>query len=156
MLAFALLAGANNLLYVLLFASLHETGHIFILYLLKGKADEVKLSYYGIGLKHSFEMSRGREAVFLLGGCAVNALFCVLNIKRDINLPLLIMNILPVYPLDGGRLLKLFTGIHIKVFLCISSVVLISLLTISIYYNNLNLLLITVYLAVFSYNEEMK
>ena len=49
----ALFAKNDDLLYLILFSSLHETGHILSLYLLGGKAEKITFSYYGkIGRAH--------------------------------------------------------------------------------------------------------
>ncbi len=154
--SFSLLTGAKSLIYVLLFASLHEAGHLISLYLLGGKADKITLSFYGIGLTHSSKLGRGREFIFLLSGCFINLIFVFLNIKREINFPLFILNILPVYPLDGGRALMLFTGINTKPFYIISFSFLLGIVLYSVYTKNFSLLLICVYLAVISVNEVIK
>ena len=156
LISFLLAFGAKDVLYVLLFASLHETGHLLLLYAVGGKAEKITLSYYGIGLIHKSRLGKMREIIFLCGGCAVNLLFSLLNVKREINLPLFLMNILPIYPLDGGRILKLIFGFREKPFRIVSAVFLFTLIAFSVYERSLNLILISLYLAIFSFNEENK
>ncbi len=154
--SFSLLTGADSLIYVLLFSSLHEAGHIISLYLLGAGAERITLSFYGIGLTHKAKLSRGEELIFLLSGCAVNLVFVLLGIRRDINLPLFILNILPVYPLDGGRALSLLTGLNIKLFYSVSFTVLAGIIIYSVYTVNFTLLLISVYLCVFAVSDVMR
>ncbi len=108
MLALALVSGIKSILLVMLFASLHEAGHLLLLYAFHGRATALTLAFYGIGLQHRARFTKWQEALFLLGGAAVNGLFVLLNVHREINLPLLLLNALPLYPLDGGRVIALF------------------------------------------------
>ncbi len=156
MLAFAVFVRAENVLWVILFSSLHEIGHILSLYLLGGRAECVTLSFYGIGLKHSAQLGRAGELAFLGSGCLVNLVFVFLNIKREINFPLFMLNVLPIYPLDGGRIAKALFGINEKLFRFVSALFLVTLLIYSVYLRNINLILITVYLAIFSFNEDLR
>ena len=153
---FALLLKAENLLYVLLFSTLHEAGHIAVLYLLGGRADLITLSFYGAGLKHTSKLSTAGEILFLFSGCAVNLILALFGIKRDINLALFILNILPIYPLDGGRILKLSAGLKTRLFTALSNVFLLLLGVYSLYTKNMTLLLITAYLLIYSFNGDTK
>ncbi len=101
----AVMLGADSVLLFLLFCSLHELGHIFALYVLGAKIDYLTLSYCGAALKYKNGLSPWREVIVALAGPAVNlALYAVF--KDEINLFLFLLNILPVFPLDGGRAMK--------------------------------------------------
>ncbi|MBD8980008.1 MAG: hypothetical protein EGQ91_07480 [Clostridiales bacterium] len=103
----ALVFGADNALWFLLFSVFHECGHIFALYLFGAKIECLTLSCCGAALKYENRISPWQEAFVALAGPVVNlVLFTVL--KDDINLLLFILNMLPIYPLDGGRALKIF------------------------------------------------
>ena len=149
----ALFANNYDFLYVLLFSSLHETGHIISLYLFKGKADKITLSFYGIGLKYSTDLPFVREVVFLLSGIVVNLLFVFLNFKREINLALIFINALPIYPLDMGRCLKLIfqkcfdISISYFVLYAFGFLTLIGLTCYSIYTGKYSILIVSAYLA---------
>lgn len=157
--AVAILLGNTDVLYVILYSALHEIGHIIVLLAFGGKADEIVISYYGIGLKHSCDMVWYKEIVFLLAGVLVNALCYMLGISQDINLALLIVNSLPIYPLDGGRALKvilnklLFVTISDKIYLIISAVFIALLVFYAITHGNFSLLLIAVYAIIFAINN---
>ena len=156
MISFALLFGADKLLYVLLFSSLHELGHIIAFRIFSKESCVLTVSYYGIGMKYKAVLSNFQESAFLLSGCIINLIFAVLNLHRDINLSLFVLNILPIYPLDGGRLFKLIFGIHLNSFKCFSVLFLLSLIIYSVYTKNITLIIICVYLTLFSINEELR
>lgn len=160
-LAFAIIFELDSLLYVLLFAVLHETGHLAALYIQHKKADKIVVSFNGFGLVHTCRFTFLQEFCFLLAGIAVNLLFTVADICREINLSLLALNILPIYPLDGGRLLKLVLNrafsLHISdaVFRMVSAVFIAAVLFICVYFKNLNLFLICIYSVVYSINNSI-
>ena len=154
-LSFSALLKESEVLYVLLFSFLHEAGHIILLCLLSGKADEIVFAFYGIGLKHSSVLTKNKEILFLSGGVIVNFIFAALNIHREINLALLFLNVLPLYPLDGGRILKLLFGINEKPFKALTYVISTLLLIYSIYINNIYLIVICIYVIIFSLKEDL-
>lgn len=149
----ALFANNYDFLYALLFSSLHEAGHIISLYLLGGRADKITLSFYGIGLKHSSELAVSKEVIFLLSGIAVNLLFVMLDVERNINLALLFINAMPIYPLDIGRCFKLvlekYFGVVVSYFVlyAISTAFLIALVCYCFYCKNFSVLLVSAYMA---------
>ena len=157
--SFALLFQYENIAYVLLFSALHELGHLVLLLVFRGHPKEIVIAFYGIGLKHNETLEPDQEIIFLLGGDAVNAIFCALNIHRENNLPLLLMNALPLYPLDGGRALKVFLNqilefsVSDRVFKAITVIFMILLSLIAVYLKNLSLVLITLYLFFYSVNN---
>lgn len=147
--AFVLSAGFDDALFVILFSALHELGHLAVLYLCGGKADRLTFAFYGFGLSYSSKLSRSREAVVLLAGPAANLLLW-LFLRDPVNLILFVLNILPVFPLDGGRILRLYCPE--KLFILISSIFLALLLLLSFYllvaYKVFTLLFIVLYLVI--------
>ncbi len=149
----------DNVLYVLLFSCLHELGHLSALYLLGGKADSITFSYYGIGLKHSSDLSYLKEFIFLSAGIAVNAVFVVFDVHRDINLALLILNSLPIFPLDMGRIIKILLNnilsldVSDRIFNCLSVVLIIAFAAFSVYTKSMNLILISIYMFIYWLNR---
>ena len=159
MLAFSLVAENEALFYLLLFSALHEAGHLCCLLLFGKNPDCLTVAFYGIGLKHSARLRLWQELVFLLGGIAVNAFFIALNVQKEINLALFLINALPLYPLDGGRIIKLVLNrlfalsISDAVFKAISAVLIAVLVALSIIYKNISLALISAYIIVYSLNN---
>lgn len=151
-LSFSALFSAENILKILLFSSVHELCHLLVLVLVGGRADTLNFSFYGIALKYSSKLSRIKEFFVILAGPFAN-LILYLIFKDAYNLSLLILNLLPIYPLDGGRLLDIYSyrvsSIVSKIFLFI--LVIFSLFML-IFYNSYSLLLISVYLFFYTIN----
>lgn len=102
----------------LMSSALHESGHLFAAYLLK-------ITIYGMELRatgailHTGTASRGKELLCTAAGPLINGvLLCVCFHRWPqtalINLLLLIYNLLPIYPLDGGRMLQIILSIVIN------------------------------------------
>ncbi len=145
-------ADNKNLLCLVLFSAIHEIGHILVLYIIGGKPDKIVVSYYGIGMTHSSMLTPSKEIIFLFSGIFINLTFAILNICREINIKLVIMNSLPIYPLDMGRILKcildtiLPVSISYKVYFIVGWVFELLLLGTAIYLKNINLFFISLYL----------
>ncbi|MGN0817914.1 MAG: site-2 protease family protein [Candidatus Coproplasma sp.] len=111
-------------------ALLHECGHIFCAARLGFKCEKIKLMPYGAASVCNLDGIRVKDEVALaLAGPAVNAAICVIcaglwwffpetyaytDTVMAASLVMLAVNLLPAYPLDGGRvarcvLIKLFT-----------------------------------------------
>lgn len=148
--SFALLSGYEKSLFLILFSVMHELGHLTVLLLFGADITEISLSFFGFGIKYDARLSLWQEAFMLSAGAVVNLLLFLL-IRDDINLLLIMLNVLPVYPLDGGRLVLLFLPEAGKY---ISSFLLILLLFASVWllfkFRIISVLLITVYLLFFN------
>lgn len=157
--AVAIVLDSQNVLYVLLFSFLHELGHLAMLYALGASAQEITFSYYGIGLKHNAKLSYFKEFLFLISGIAVNLLFVALDIHRDINLALFVLNALPIYPLDMGRCVKIVLNnalsldVSDRVFNAFSLALIIVFGIISICLKSINLILIFIYIFAYWLNR---
>lgn len=145
----------DNLLYVLLFSSAHELGHIVALYSFGGKAEEIRVSCYGIGLKEHNNFDFIREIIFLLSGLAVNLIFVLIGIQREINLAIMFVNALPIYPLDGGRITKLLLdkvfnyNVSYRMFFWINTVFLIFVFALALYLKSVSMLIIFAYASLY-------
>jgi len=99
---------------------LHEAGHWAAIYALGGGVRLLRLSFTGaeMQLDPYRPLSYGRELIAALCGPVVNlaAAYCFGVCKQylfaGINLSLGLLNLLPIYPLDGGRILS--CGLCIK------------------------------------------
>ena len=108
----------QQFLSVLFFVILHEGGHIGAAYLLGARLKTLKITPLGpIGIIEDFEkLCSGKKIKILLAGPFVNLIFIGIfsfwpnsfylqGFFLQINIALLLFNMLPVYPLDGGRIL---------------------------------------------------
>lgn len=99
------------ILIFLLSAALHECGHLLALVLLGVPVYGIELRASGAVL-HTGNTSPAKEAVCAAAGPFVNFILLSILFRRQptaalVNLLLLVYNLLPLYPLDGGRLLRL-------------------------------------------------
>lgn len=158
-LGFSIVVSNYSFLYVILFSALHELGHVAALYLMGGKADTITVAYYGIGLKYSTPLGTFKTVFILLCGPLVNLLLLLFGIGYDINIALLVINLLPIYPLDGGRILKLLLNqvfslsVSDKLFIAVTLVFILLLLGLCFYLKSTSLLLIVIYVLVYSVNN---
>ena len=107
---YACLDPGESFLPFLLSVSAHEIGHYWTLWLLEIPVYSLKFGLSGAQL-HTSEMSYLQELLVALAGPAVN--LCIFLFAHNyapmlsfVNLILLIYNLLPFYPLDGGRILR--------------------------------------------------
>lgn len=153
LLSFAVFYGYKNAVLIILFSSLHELGHLLCLVLLKAYPKKISVSFYGISMKYDSIISKFKEMLIIISGPAVN-LILYLILKDDINLALLLINLYPVLPLDGGRLINLLSEKTAEI---ITVIFLILLIAVSIYlfifYKIFSVLLITVYLIIFNVKQ---
>lgn len=153
LLSFAVLYGYESAVQLILFSVLHELGHIIMLLIFGARPTLIKLSFYGMGMKYEKHLSKTKELFVLLCGPAVNlALFAFFG--NEINLMLFLLNMFPVIPLDGGRILRLFFP---KFSVVLTLVLLIIALFVSGYllfeYKIFSLILITAYLFYFNIDD---
>ncbi len=102
---------------------LHESGHLIVLRAYKTRVISVELTPFGGLIEAEDDALPGGGALLLaLAGMIMNALFAFLSIRfyalsllpfhvsqafLRANLALLLINLMPVLPLDGGRALKI-------------------------------------------------
>jgi len=163
----------NIYLWTMLFAFLHELGHLVIGLLLRMKPDKIEMTPFGFSLRFKTgEAKDNREKIksnilIAIAGPITNLIiifiiliFNISFLERDIavyaNIIIFAFNLIPIYPLDGGRVFKgilnlFFDEIKSEYFVNRISnyymVILTMIGSITIYYfKNIAILLIIMYL----------
>ena len=110
----------------------HELGHLLALLLLGVRLDGIALTATGPVLCCMMPEQGAEGALATVSGPAFGALFW-LSFRRlwplaaEMSSVLTVVNLLPVLPLDGGRLLKAFTASHVGILRAVRFVVLVLL-----------------------------
>ena len=170
---------------LMIFAIIHELGHLLMGLILGFKTEEIKLSPVGIQIKfkvsseeYNIKINKGtplciKRAIIALAGPINNFIIAVIVIilgKININFQstymyqiliysnflIAMFNLIPIYPMDGGRVLneiiKLFFGnkVAYKITYIVSKTILITLTAISsiviLYIHNISIVIILAYL----------
>lgn len=145
----------------------HECGHFFTALLFKWPTE--KIVFYPFGgiskFSHAINCSLKEEILVLLMGPIMQLICYYILISLDIftnyyqdittiNYSILIFNLLPIYPLDGGRLLHCFIcyftsyNLSFKIIYLLSYFLLTIILLIFIYNPSLNLILVFILLLI--------
>lgn len=106
------LIGRGRELCVLVFSvTLHEAAHVLAAYMFGVKAEGISITPIGeVATIHGLErISFFGRMVVVLSGPMVNLVLYLLFASK-INLALFVLNLLPAYPLDGGRALHYVLG----------------------------------------------
>lgn len=112
-----LLDTKNILIFGLFAAVIHEIGHILAVWMCGGYIENIQISAFGANIELTAYpmLSYQREIVIAIGGPLLGLLSAIVfasiggeacYILAGLNLILTVFNLLPAYPLDGGRVLK--------------------------------------------------
>ena len=166
---------------IMLFSILHEIGHIAIGIILKMKPEKLEIMSFGISV--TFDTNNNsenknlniKETLVELAGPITSLILAMLAVKVDFkyiskndaiysNLLILFFNLLPIYPLDGGRILKgilktrldsLRTNYLINKISYITMIILTVISSITVYYyQNIAIFFICIFLWIVTLREK--
>lgn len=174
---------------VMFFCLIHELGHIIIGIMLKLKLDKIEIMPFGLSASFignmsdiEYKIKNGnvlelKKIIIAISGPIVNLILIMIflyidifdNIRQEIiysNVLIFIFNMMPLYPLDGGRIIKGILHIEFgkeKSYKMISKtseiiMIIITLLSsIAVYYfKNISIFLICLYLWYIILREKNK
>lgn len=167
---------------IMFFALIHECGHIFAGLILKLKPKKLDIMPFGLAV--TFEsygykkLVEAKKILIALAGPLTNILICVIalfihidqNVKQTIiysNILVALFNLIPIYPLDGGRILKGLIKLKYKnniiadtIVNRISNILAILFTAISsiliLYFKNIAILLVIIYLWIIVIRENKR
>ena len=142
-------ANFKNFFFFLSIIVIHELGHLLTGLILGWKLDKIYIYPYGGATKFNEDINRKiiEEITILLGGPFLQIVYLIIGTRlfNDYsfiyyNFSILLFNLLPIYPLDGGRILNLlfnyFISFRMSYYLSISISFFISFLMIVISIDN--------------------
>lgn len=107
----------NVFLSWLIAAIVHELGHIVFLFLFHGKISKIRITIGG-AIIYGSDLCWGKNIVCTLAGPGIGVLpvffieyFPIIGL---FSLMLTIYNLLPIYPLDGGRILRIICNYFVN------------------------------------------
>ena len=159
--------------WLMLFALIHEIAHMCAGIILKLKPQTLEIQPFGIGVVfESFENTNIKKIIIALAGPIINIILAIIfNYlsfgNRDLivsaNIILAIFNLMPIYPLDGGRILKAIINMRKKsieadkIINKISNILIIIITMVAsiliLIYRNIGLFIIIIYLWIIVIKE---
>lgn len=143
-------------LYIMIYLLVHEFGHIIVAYLMGFKIK--KINIYPCGLLTIFDMkineSNFKNLIISISGPFFQCL-CYLVLKKyySIHMFLLILNLLPIYPLDGSKIVNSFLYLLFPYKMCNNIIFFISyilsLFILIYYFFNFNLFILIIFILLF-------
>ncbi len=110
-----LTAHFKEFLTFMLIIFVHECGHLTFAFLFKWNIDKVLFLPFGGMIKFHEKLNRPiyQELLIVIGGPLFQVLFYQIY-PTIYHYPLLLFNLLPIYPLDGSKILFLFCNLFIS------------------------------------------
>lgn len=174
---------------IMIFCMFHEIGHLLAGLIVKMRPNQIKIMPFGFSISfkndiegYNYKISKGnlinfKKLFVAIAGPVTNVILIILFYKMNINvadkqriifsnLIIFLFNILPIYPLDGGRILKELLHICFGVkkakkytndISIITTIIITILSSIAIYYfKNIAILFIVIFLWWLVLNEKRK
>ena len=174
---------------IMIFAIVHELGHLLAGLLMGMKPEKVEIMPFGVSISFKINVSeynkkikKGntleiKKIIVAMAGPITNFIIILItyNLKLDLiksmliiytNFLIMIFNLVPIYPLDGGRILKGILHITFgkrkseKYINTISKITVIIIIAISsiliLYIQNISIFLIDIYLGYLVIKEDLK
>ena len=175
--------------YIMIFAFIHELGHLITGIIVGMKPEKIEIMPFGVSIsfkintkEYNIKIKRAnkleiKKIIVALAGPLTNFLIILIagNLKIDIfksliiiytNFLIMIFNLLPIYPLDGGRILKGILHINFglrtsEIYTNIISKIMVTIITVAssiliLYVHNIAILLIDTYLWYLVIKEDIK
>ena len=156
---------------VMFFSVLHEIGHIIVGLLLKMKPEKIEIMPFGLRVSFytNFEDKniKLKEIFVTIAGPLTSLALAILCTTQEAiysNILILLFNIIPIYPLDGGRIVKAILHMKFGVVKSESLINKISYITMIIvtvissigvyYYKNVAIFLICIFLWIMLLQEK--
>lgn len=119
----ALLVDYDSYVYFLLFSFLHEIGHCLMACFLKFEINRLVVLPFGafLSLNDFGKHQVIEEILVVITGPIVNLIMMLIlydTFLAKINLFILVFNLLPIYPLDGSKLLLLVLSYFVDYYCC--------------------------------------
>lgn len=164
----------NDFLIMFLFVLIHEMGHIITGVSLGFKIKRFDITFAGVMIELDTykKDSLLKRIVIDVAGPLVNLIFIIVGeiIKSEIivysNLLIMILNLLPIYPLDGGRIIRNFLLLKndfkntVDIVNTISNITLFLITLVSsiliLYYKNIAIVVLIGYLWYINYIENKR
>ena len=104
-------------LIIMVFCIIHEIGHIVVGLILKMKLEKIEIMPFGLSSSFDTNFNKYKEIIVALAGPITSLALVILCNKINFkyintqeamysNLLILLFNLIPIYPLDGGRIIK--------------------------------------------------
>lgn len=152
-----------------MFIIMHELSHMIMALIVGVDIDEIVLLPFGASAKYSGNITLIKEFLIAIAGPITTLFFSILyhnNTYTMVNILIFLFNMIPIYPMDGGRILKVFFALIFKKKVAekislYSDIVMIILLVflatfLLFQYNNPSLLIMSIYILKISREERKK
>lgn len=175
--------------FIMFFAFIHELGHLTAGLIMGMKPEKIELMPFGFSIsfkisvkEYNKKIKKGnmleiKKIIVAMAGPITNFIIILITDRLNLdiiksitiiytNFLIMIFNLLPIYPLDGGRILKGILHINLgkrdaeKYINVISKIVVLTIMAISsiliLYIHNIAIFLIDIYLLYLMVKEDLK